>query len=88
MIPIYFNELAEVLRVCTRLRPDECSPIHIQNLMASQLASRDRGLAEKILAFDGPQLLALSAFIIQAQVLVGMTARLSNSGSANGHSEE
>lgn len=32
MIPILFDELAEVLRVCTRLRPEECTPFHIRNL--------------------------------------------------------
>ena len=34
MIPIYFDELAEVLRACTRLRPDECSPAQLKALMA------------------------------------------------------
>jgi hypothetical protein len=73
MIPIYFDELAEVLRACTRLRPDECSPAHLKSLMADHLARTDRGLADKVMAFDGPQLLALSAFVLQAQALVGMS---------------
>ena len=72
MIPIYFNELADVLRACTRLRPDECSPPQLRRLVADHLAHVNPGLAEKVLAFDGPQLLALSAFVLQAQALVGM----------------
>jgi hypothetical protein len=74
MIPIYFDELAEVLKVCTRLRPDECSPAHLRRLMADHLTHTNPGLAEKVLAFDGPQLMALSAFVLQAQTLVGMAA--------------
>ncbi len=72
MIPIYFDELASVLRACTRLRPDVCAPADLRRLMADDLAGTDPGLAEKVLAFDGPQLLALSAFVLQAQALVGM----------------
>ena len=72
MIPIYFNELADVLRACTRLRPDECSPAQLRRLMADHLAHVNPGLAEKVLAFDGPQLVALSAFVLQAQALVGL----------------
>jgi hypothetical protein len=72
MIPIYFNELAEVLKVCTQLHPQECSPIQLRQLMADHLTHTNPELARKILAFDGPQLLALSAFILQAQTLVGM----------------
>ena len=72
MIPIYFDELAEVLRACTRLRPDECSPAHLKALMADHLARTHQKLVQKVLAFDGPQLVALSAFVLQAQALVGM----------------
>jgi hypothetical protein len=72
MIPIYFDELAEVLLACTRLRPDECSPSHLRRLMADHLTQVNRDLAEKVMAFDGPQLVALSAFVLQAQALVGM----------------
>jgi hypothetical protein len=72
MIPIYFNELAEVLKACTQLRPQECSPIQLRQLMADHLTHTNPELARKVLAFDGPQLLALSAFILQAQTLVGM----------------
>ena len=72
MIPIYFDELAEVLRVCVRLRPDECSPSQLKTLMADHLTHTNRELADKVLAFDGPQLVALSAFVLQAQALVGM----------------
>lgn len=72
MIPIYFDELAEVLRACTRLRPDECSPTHLKALMSEHLTHTNPGLARKVAAFDGPQLLALSAFVFQAQALVGM----------------
>jgi hypothetical protein len=73
MIPIYFDELAEVLRACTRLRPDECSPAQLKTLMAEHLTHTNHNLAERVLAFDGPQLLALSAFVLQAQALVGMS---------------
>jgi hypothetical protein len=73
VIPIYFDELAAVLRACTRLRPDECAPADLRRLMADHLAGTDPGLAQKVLAFDGPQLVALSAFVLQAQALVGMT---------------
>lgn len=73
MIPIYFDELAEVLRACTRLRPDECSPAQLRRLMSDHLTHTNRGLADKVLAFDGPQLVALSAFVLQAQALVGMS---------------
>jgi hypothetical protein len=72
VIPIYFDELAVVLQACTRLRPDECSPARLRRLMADHLARTDPGLAEKVLAFDGPQMVALSAFVLQAQALVGM----------------
>ena len=75
MIPIYFDELAEVLRACTRLRPDECSPAQLRQLMADHLTPINSGLAKKVLAFDGPQLVALSAFVLQAQALVGMSDR-------------
>jgi hypothetical protein len=73
MIPIYFDELAEVLTACTRLRPDECSPAELRRLMADHLTHTNRDLARKVLAFDGPQLAALSAFVLQAQALVGMS---------------
>lgn len=73
MIPIYFDELAEVLRACTQLRPDKCAPAELRQLMADHLRHVNPGLAEKVLAFDGPQLMALSAFVLQAQALVGMT---------------
>jgi hypothetical protein len=73
VIPIYFEELAEVLRACTRLRPDECSPAQLRQLMADHLAHTNPGLADKVLAFDGPQLVTLSAFVLQAQTLVGMS---------------
>jgi hypothetical protein len=72
VIPIYFDELAEVLRACARLRPDECSPAQLKNLMADHLTHTNAGLAKKVLAFDGAQLVALSAFVLQAQALVGM----------------
>ena len=75
MIPIYFDELATVLRACTRLRPDECTPSDLRRLMADHLAHTDPGLAGKVLAFDGAQLVALSAFVLQAQALVGMADR-------------
>jgi hypothetical protein len=74
VIPIYFDELADVLRACTRLRPDECSPAQLRRLTADHLAQVNPGLADKVLAFDGPQLVALSAFVLQAQALVGMAA--------------
>ena len=73
MIPVYFNELAEVLKACTQLRPDECSPGQIQRLMADHLARIQPELAKKVLAFDGLQIMALSAFVLQAQTLVGMS---------------
>jgi hypothetical protein len=72
MIPIYFNELAEVLKACTQLRPQECSPIQLRQLMADHLTHTNPELAQKVLAFDGTQLVALSAFVLQAQALVGM----------------
>ena len=72
MIPIYFDELAAVLRACTQLRPDECSPAQLRRLMAEHLSHTNPGLADKVQAFDGPQLVALSAFVLQAQALVGM----------------
>ncbi|QEL20512.1 hypothetical protein PX52LOC_07616 [Limnoglobus roseus] len=74
MIPIYFDELAELLRACTRLRHDECSPVQLRTLVANHLSQTNAGLAKRVMAFDSPQLLALSAFVLQAQVLVGMTA--------------
>ena len=75
MIPIYFDELAEVLKACTRLRPDECSPAQLRQLMGNHLMQSNPSLAKKVLAFDGPQLVALSAFVLQAQALVGMSDR-------------
>jgi hypothetical protein len=72
MVPLYFNELAEVLRVCTRLRPNEFTPSHIHQVMGEHLAHLDPGLARKVMAFDGAQRKALSDFIRQAQALVGM----------------
>lgn len=75
MIPIYFDELAEVLRACTQLRPNECSPIQIQQLAGDYLTRINSGLARKVMAFDGHQLVALSAFVLQAQALVGMSDR-------------
>ena len=72
MIPIYFDELAEVLRCCTHLRPNECTPADLQRLMAEHLTHTNLDLARRVMAFDGPQLLALSAFVFQAQALVGM----------------
>jgi len=75
VIPIYFDELAEVLKACTRLRPDECSPVQLRQLMAEHLTHTNRKLADKVLKFDGPQLVALSAFVLQAQALVGMSER-------------
>jgi hypothetical protein len=72
MIPIYFDELAEVLRGCTRLRPNECTPADLRRLMAEHLTHTNPDLARRVMAFDGPQLLALSAFVFQAQALVGM----------------
>jgi hypothetical protein len=74
VIPIYFDELAEVLRACTRLRPDECSSAQLRQLMAEHLTHTNRKLADKVLKFDGPQLVALSAFVLQAQALVGMSS--------------
>jgi hypothetical protein len=74
VIPIYFDELAAVLLACTQLRPDECSPAQLRTLMAGHLVGVNPGLAEKVLAFDGPQLVALSAFVLQAQALVGMAS--------------
>lgn len=82
VIPIYFDELASVLRACTRLRPDVCTPADLRRLMADDLARTDPGLAEKVLAFDGPQLLALSAFVFQAQALVGMAGNAGAMGPA------
>jgi hypothetical protein len=76
VIPIYFDELAEVLRACTQLRPDECSPARLRTMAAGHLARVNPAVAEKILAFDGPQLVALSAFVLQAQALVGMATLL------------
>jgi hypothetical protein len=72
MVPLYFDELAELLRVCTRLRPTECMPSHIHQAMGEHLSHLDSGLARKIMAFNGPQREALSAFIRHAQTLVGM----------------
>jgi hypothetical protein len=73
LIPIYFDELADVLRACTRLRPAECTPVDLRRLMAEHLAHVNPGLAQKVLTFDGPELIALSAFVLQAQALVGIT---------------
>lgn len=73
MIPIYFDELAEVLRACVQLRPDECSPDRLRQLMTSHLAHTKPDLAQKVSAFDEVQMVALSAFVLQAQALVGMT---------------
>jgi hypothetical protein len=75
MIPLYFNELATILNACTQLRPDECSPKDLRHLMASHLAHVDVSLAEKVERFDAVQMLALSAFIFQAQALVGMSSK-------------
>jgi hypothetical protein len=74
VIPIYFDELADVLRACTQLRPDDCSPARLRALMADHLSKTAPALAAKVLAFDGAQLVALSAFVLQAQALVGMAA--------------
>lgn len=83
MIPIYFDELAAVLRCCTRLRPDECSPERLKALMADHLRHTDHSLAAKVLAFNGPQLIALSAFVLQAQALVGMGGERAASASTH-----
>jgi CheY-like chemotaxis protein len=45
----------------------------LRTLAAGHLTNINPGLAEKVLAFDGPQLVALSAFVLQAQALVGLT---------------
>lgn len=74
MIPIYFDELAEVLKACTQLRPDECSPSDLRRLVAGHLTRLNPGLAQKVQAFDEVQVVALSAFVLQAQALVGMGA--------------
>jgi hypothetical protein len=76
VIPIFFDELAEVLKACTQLRPDEYSPAHLRGLMSNHLMRTNSQLAEKVMAFDGPQLVALSAFVLQAQALVGMSGGL------------
>jgi hypothetical protein len=73
VIPIYFDELAEVLKACTQLRPAECSPVQLRRLMADHLTRINPELAQKVMSFDGPQLVALSAFVLQAQALVGMS---------------
>jgi hypothetical protein len=44
--------------------------------MADHLTQTNPGLAQKVMAFDGPQLVALSAFVLQAQALVGMSNAL------------
>jgi TorA maturation chaperone TorD len=75
MVPIYFDELAEVLKACTRLRPDECSSVQLRQLMADHLTTINPELANKVLAFDSPQLFAPIAFVLQAQALVGMSDR-------------
>lgn len=75
MIPIYFDELALVLKACASLRPDACSPADLRQLMADRLTHTNYSLAEKVKAFDAVQMLALSAFVYQAQALVGMAAR-------------
>jgi hypothetical protein len=82
VIPIYFDELAAVLRTCTRLRPDACAPADLCRRMADHLAWTNPGLAEKLLAFDGSQFLALSAFVLQAQALVSMAGSAGAMGPA------
>lgn len=72
MIPIYFDELADVLTACVRLPADQCSPTQLRELMADHLMNTNPRLADAVLRFDGPQLMALSAFVFQAQALVGM----------------
>jgi hypothetical protein len=41
--------------------------------MTERLAHTNSELSRKVLAFDGPQMIALSAFVLQAQALVGMS---------------
>jgi hypothetical protein len=82
VIPIYFDELAAVLRACSRLRPDVCATADLRRRMADDLARTNPGLAEKVLAFDGSQFLALSAFVFQAQALVGMAGSAGAMGPA------
>lgn len=74
MIPIYFDELTEVLHACVQLRPDDCSPGRLRQLMTNHLAHIRPDLAQKVSAFDEVQMVALCAFVLQAQALVGMTA--------------
>lgn len=40
--------------------------------MSDHLMNTNPRLADAVLKFDGPQLMALSAFVFQAQALVGM----------------
>jgi hypothetical protein len=42
--------------------------------MTGHLTNINPGLANKVSAFDEVQMVALSAFVLQAQVLVGMAA--------------
>ena len=74
MVPLYFDELAEVLRACIRLRPDECTPTDIQELVAKHLTHSDPRLARKVSELTPIQRVALSAFVLQAQALVGMSS--------------
>lgn len=54
VIPISFDELAEVLRACTWLRPDEGPPADPKMLMGDHRTHTNQGPARKVLDFDGP----------------------------------
>jgi hypothetical protein len=75
MIPIDFDELAEFLKACPWLSPDECSPAQPPATDGRPLMQTNPNLAKKVIAFDGPQPVALRAFVLQAQALVGMSNR-------------
>ena len=70
MSPIYFEEWADVLKACPQFRLNACLPVELGRPMADYLAHTGPALADQVWAFDGPQPLALSAFVLQAQALV------------------
>ena len=64
VLSLPFTDLVTLLQACRAVRPRDCTPDHLRDLIACRLDPTLRQLADRVRAFDKDQMVALCEYVL------------------------
>jgi hypothetical protein len=68
-LSLSFPDLVTILHACGAVRPLDCTPNHLQGLLAARLDVTNPALAARVRQYDRAQMLALCEYVLEGLTL-------------------